>query len=744
MKKYTVFLSFLVASFGFIGCSEEFDESFGKGASKGDQIKFAAYIEDNTTRTAYGPLTDGAYPVYWVNGDKVKIWSPQATNDPNNLETTNGATATYTVANVGDNVSKYSLSGATEENALYWGNGDGENGTHDFYTFYPANANNYTTDDGTFVFAVPREQDAVVTKTGDDAGYTYTAVDMNAAIMAGCVTIDRATYNPDTEIVLPFKPLTTAFDIEILPPGEPSDDSLEGEVDVDEVWITSVTIANDATLTSGRKILAGGFTYDVKNGGTFAHYTNTATNEDAGSYTVNVMLKEPVCLRRGKSDTLKVTGFMLPEIRSSSADESGATLRVIVNCRRNTSSGEMKAYSKNVSWTAENKSNIENRKCTVPLGLLPNPIVFSYETWMANLPEDTYVSQISLPGSHDSGTYDPESGLFQLDNAGQTQFLSMYEQLNAGIRCMDFRPGCKYNFSSGTYTMGIAHGWIQYEVTFADVVTDVVKWLAEHPTEFVILKMKNESSGQSRTGTGSLLGVPVPTYTDNFDLWQKYIIQELKKVGAEYLIDDFDPYMTLKEARGKVLFMSRDHYLSGPDGTEEDGYGNHWVGCKISGWPDDNPTLMTGKTFFTPSHTRDTGGIGGFSVSDVYRGDSDWLTNAPGESTKKAAIDGYLTACRDNTCGKQDYGEWYFVYLNVRGDSRYTDVYNKYMVDVLSRDPYVDTYKNVGVVLLDWAAKTEENLDTETKENPFGGYEVIKAVVDNNFKGDDGPDRKTN
>ena len=94
MKKYTIFLSFIVASLGFIGCSEDFTESLGKGASKGDQIKFAAFIEDNTTRTSYGELTNGAYPIYWENDDKVLVWSPQATNDPNNLESTTTAKAT--------------------------------------------------------------------------------------------------------------------------------------------------------------------------------------------------------------------------------------------------------------------------------------------------------------------------------------------------------------------------------------------------------------------------------------------------------------------------------------------------------------------------------------------------------------------------------------------------------------------------------------------------------------------------
>lgn len=48
---------------------------------------------ENETRTAYGPLTDGYFPIYWRTGDRVGIISPQTTPQWAEVEVTvSGAT----------------------------------------------------------------------------------------------------------------------------------------------------------------------------------------------------------------------------------------------------------------------------------------------------------------------------------------------------------------------------------------------------------------------------------------------------------------------------------------------------------------------------------------------------------------------------------------------------------------------------------------------------------------------------
>lgn len=73
------------------------------------------------TRTAYGPLTNGSWPIYWRSGDRVEVISPQTAPQRATVEVR--------------------VSGATESEAdlsdtgMVWGEG-----LHDFYAFYPSGA----------------------------------------------------------------------------------------------------------------------------------------------------------------------------------------------------------------------------------------------------------------------------------------------------------------------------------------------------------------------------------------------------------------------------------------------------------------------------------------------------------------------------------------------------------------------------------------------------------------------------
>lgn len=59
------------------------------------------------------------------------------------------------------------------------------------------------------------------------------------------------------------------------------------------------------------------------------------------------------------------------------------------------------------------------------------------DQWITNLPDDKLVSQISIPGTHDSGTFNCKSG--QLCDSTQTQSWGLAWQFRAGIRFFDLR-----------------------------------------------------------------------------------------------------------------------------------------------------------------------------------------------------------------------------------------------------------------------------------------------------------------
>lgn len=685
MKAKNIWIA-LLAVMVFTACKDELD---GIGSIQpGDAIRFVATTSDSESRTSYGELEGTKWPVYWEAGDVVRVACPQAKDTK---------WADFTVEAIEANQTEYTLTGT---NSLSWGEED----AHHFYTFYPTERV-YVTDGntGTYTVAIPREQNAKVTKAGsDEEGWNYEAVDMSAAVMAGHAEYKRTAVGENTVINLPFKPLTTAFDIVIMAPAT----APSGTTGIESVVITSITIANKADETTNRVPLAGGFTYNAETG-SYELYQNTTTNEDAQSYTVNIQLAEAVTLRAGTKDQLTVTAFLLPKNLPND-------LRFMVNCRESTTSGNMKVQSKTVSINDTQVDANVGKKISLNMGNLPNPIVFSYETWMANLDEDVYVSQISMPGTHDAGAY-ADAASSVIENLAITQIYDIPTQFNKGVRVLDFRPECSSTNSEDNFD--IAHGLISLDVTFEEVLNDAVNWLANHPTEFIIVQLKNESSNT----------LPLFSDTKHFTYWQRFMRNKLLNVNSDYVVEEFLPSMTLKDVRGKLLFMSRDDYYSDSNYSEFGG----WIGCKISGW-DDNSALWS-KTFYTaPDHENSTeGGIGTIWISDLYKGGT--LQNVK-ETVKKDAIDECLSAAK----GSRDVSTWYMTWLNVSDNGtgisnpgRKTSIYNSYVANKINSNDYPnDTYYNTGIIMVDWAGNTE-----------YSGDVVLKAIIDNNFKGK-GPAKK--
>ena len=62
-------------------CQDEMVENPATPAQTGAEITFGSSLTDleAQTRTIYGDEpVDGAYPVYWVNGDEISIYCPEA------------------------------------------------------------------------------------------------------------------------------------------------------------------------------------------------------------------------------------------------------------------------------------------------------------------------------------------------------------------------------------------------------------------------------------------------------------------------------------------------------------------------------------------------------------------------------------------------------------------------------------------------------------------------------------------
>lgn len=101
--------------------------------------------------------------------------------------------------------------------------------------------------------------------------------------------------------------------------------------------------------------------------------------------------------------------------------------------------------------------------------------------WLGALSASAHLSQLSLPGTHDSCAL--YGGAIT-----QTQTLSIPDQLASGIRFLDIR--CR----SIDGVFAIHHGSFYQHIMFGDVLNLCQAFLSQHPGETVLMRVKQEYS----------------------------------------------------------------------------------------------------------------------------------------------------------------------------------------------------------------------------------------------------------
>ncbi len=184
-------------------------------------------------------------------------------------------------------------------------------------------------------------------------------------------------------------------------------------------------------------------------------------------------------------------------------------------------------------------------------------------SWMTGLSDKAYVHQISIPGTHDAGTGNGTT----MDTFARTQELGLSDQFDAGIRAFDLRPSVDDN------SLKIYHGIIATEISFENALDQLCDKLEENPTEFVVVVMRHEDDHENDATKAQ---------------WNELMEQTLTaEKYAPYMVE-FKPDLTVEEARGKILVLSRDKYASTPVG----GYITGWT--HSSSFNDQGNALITG------------------------------------------------------------------------------------------------------------------------------------------------------
>lgn len=517
-------------------------------------IRFGVTSQNVQTKTVYGTPDDSEvdWPLYWVSGDQIHIFCPDAedlkfagyTVTPN-PDTENNETSTTT--------HKGTISQMVEGEYLQW---SGDSNPHDFYAAYPygkaiaAEQTTATKDDGTeyetayITFSINNNQVCEIPSTTTSGNYVA-APQMSNAYMVACT---QDVLPSDDAVELDFKPIMTTLVVKVTAPT-----MQEGDNSGYNATITGLSVISEVNSSDADK---GQFVWDAA-GEKLVH--NKVSGGTKATHTTFVGIKHGnnqfVDLKSG--ETLTMTVFLPPIVIN---DENPVQIKLHV--AGSDFSAHLGIDAPDSHPTNEVYANVTiapSKIRRVNLPMLPSPLP-SNSNWITPLDDDIYVSQLSIPGTHDACTGDGTSY-----GIGQTQDIDLEEQWNMGIRCFDLRPRVytdgelssdKTSYAQNTHGLWINHGAVSTKWSMDAAIAFFKQKLEENPGELVIVIMRHETEGDSdNSAWADLMATALQDYN-----------QMKNTVRNEGLTVNFRPDLTIGDCRGKILFLCRSwtSYTGGP------------------------------------------------------------------------------------------------------------------------------------------------------------------------------------
>lgn len=183
------------------------------------------------------------------------------------------------------------------------------------------------------------------------------------------------------------------------------------------------------------------------------------------------------------------------------------------------------------------------------------------DSWMGKLKNETPLSALSIPGTHNSPTH--HTALPSV----RCQAVSVKEQLNNGVRFLDIRVQPESPDNLAKDGLILVHSAFPVSLTgnkyFRDIISTVFSFLDANPSETVIVSLKREGIGKA---------------TD----------QHLSKVLHQHYATDPNRWFTdnriptLGEARNKVVLIRR---FAIDDSLRDENGGRGWA-IDAESWPD--------------------------------------------------------------------------------------------------------------------------------------------------------------
>lgn len=468
-----ILLSVAVASLAS-ACSDDLNpDGPANKAEKGDEVRFTMALPGADTRTVYGEEDTKAhtFPIYWVNGDKVRVASPQCLSGRNSAE--------YQIAVDGEKQNYATSMTKTGDAGVQWGDA----ATADFYSIYPSSASTKLEVNGESV-TTTLHVDATQFASTTDNGSSYYAqpAEMGNVVMYA-KTADVASGNT---VVLQYTPFSTVIEFEINAPTKITGSQKS------EITIQSLTL----TAPTGTTI-AGDFGFTFPTGESTTPSIEAATG---GSNTITMHFLDKnqyTTVLSTTKTTLKAKMCLMP----ISGVESILGWTVAVN----TSAGTFSKTIKDSDLTGKNTALAPGQvhKIKLPtLNYASQEWVYTLASWIPTLPDYTniYLSELSLPGAWYAGSdeaYQATSKITDLWNAGVRAFAvecrTNSEWIASGLLSGHWTPNYICISGSGrNTTIGSAYS---DGTNITTVLENIKTALASHKDEYAVLVLSYADGG---------------------------------------------------------------------------------------------------------------------------------------------------------------------------------------------------------------------------------------------------------
>ena len=662
MRTKAIYVLALALCAGVVsGCVDE-DLDGGKEVS-GKAIKFG--LRSQKTKTEYD-ATD-PYQINWVDGDQIKIFCAEAESAKSAVYNVTPASTTKdgSITNAGSDV-------------LQWG---GDALTHHFYAVYPDPGESESvtvSDDGIATFTINHNQKCTVNTTNGYDANVVAKPDMKNALMVA----HTATEPTDGTVGLTFKPIMTTLEIVVKGPNT--------NINSSNARVTGISLAT--TMTTNSKSETASFQYDIQNGA----LTGSAGSGEVTTKTETTFISlvdadgKATYVDLANGHTLTFTVFM-PPMTMEQAVLLKRQIKVRVHITGNAElTASIKTNTDTDPWTTQITPS-SKKKITLPA--IPSGVQESGNNWITPLDGSIYVSQMSIPGSHDAATGE-DMATFIGDLFAQTQEQTLQAQWNLGVRAFDLRPALYDKneviiLGTKNYELWLYHGSTRVDISWATAMNRIKENLTSHPGEFAIVLFRHEDESTLYKNTN----------TTDFDNYMKAWVNANKG-----WIVNWRPDITIEECRGKVILISRF-------------YGSWDYGC-FTGWSHDAAGSIT------TVNNANNSASGTMYVQDYY--------NPSSHDAKFTSIKTYLDIAQQFHTSDAMKNHWMLNHVSGYVGSSTS---NTYRANAAAQNPKVIEYLHnratpgsTGILLFDYSGSA-----TSGSYNVQGDV-MLQTVIDNNYK----------